>query len=60
MVDEKKLTFLPFPETNLFVMCIMKKMKKFLHQNAQLSSGVSMSFLLLIYREYNKTSMSAT
>src|SRR3569833_2671958 len=29
MVDEKKLTFLSFLETNLFVMCIMKKMKKF-------------------------------
>src|SRR3569832_2321042 len=25
MVDEKKLTFLSFLETNLFVMCIMKK-----------------------------------
>src|SRR3569832_1453158 len=29
MVDEKKLTFLSFLETNLFVMRIMKKIKKF-------------------------------
>src|SRR3569832_2864944 len=33
MVDEKKLTFLSFLETNFFVMCIMKKMKKFFASN---------------------------
>src|SRR3569832_328271 len=60
MVDEKKLTFLSFLETNLFVMCIMKKMKKFFASNCSTFQLCFNVFLLLIYRECNKTSMSAT